>query len=139
MYSDENLNILYEDYKCKSNHYLQWTGADYISTSYLVCQDCKQTCLNDPNRAIRWHCSKCNEYFCQKCRPISMYFQCPNYHTFTINNASANLNYSNFTCDRCYAVDSDVKNIFIDKICNVTFCKNCVSDKESFIYYVRED
>ena len=140
MYSDENLTILYENYKCKKNHDLKWTGATHINSEFActLCNE-KSNLLFDDVCAIRWECSKCNEFYCQKCLPISKYYKCPNYHSYNANDASNNINYSSFTCDFCSKKDYDLKNIYMDKTCNVTFCKNCIADKDSFIYFVRED
>lgn len=137
MYSDENLNILYEGNKCKKNHNLKWTGGDYVNDFHLNCAECENNSFNKSYYEIRWVCNECNEYYCQRCRPILKYFQCPNNHLFVLN--IDKFIYLSYTCDSCFETKDDIQNIFIDKICNVTFCRNCIPDKEAFIYHVRED
>jgi len=48
MYTDENLNFLYEENKCKNNHDLKWTGQLFLDTHNISCSACKQLSLMTP-------------------------------------------------------------------------------------------
>ena len=124
--SDIIERIYKENYRCKNDHNVEWSGSKYVFSNNLSCDKCgKSSQLSNP---IRWFCPQCKTYFCSLCYIIIADKLCPKKHKYKfIKQSSADLS-ANFTCDKCYKSLKTMDGVLYDNECNVTLCPNCFYD-----------
>ena len=112
-----------DNYLCKKNHNLKWTGGQYVFSSDLTCDKCgKPSSLKHP---IRWKCSECNVYFCSKCYELILDKICPQKHRYKFTKDGLSEVSERYTCDQCYEYLPSKDSVLYDKDCNITLCPKC--------------
>ena len=120
-----NHNNPYEFYSCNYGHSLQWCGNNlYTSTK---CCTCKKNYLDNQKSVIRWRCKTCITEYCQACIKILKCKRCPVNHEYKRGSIKK---YSCFVCDICLCKVSNLESIWMDEICNLGFCTECIGVTE---------
>jgi len=122
----------YEFYSCDLGHSLLWCGNNLNSTN--KCKTCKKNYSDNKQSVIRWKCNTCNHHYCQACIKILKCRRCPVNHEYKKTNVKK---YSYFVCDICLNHVENSKSVWMDDICNLGFCEECIGDSENlddFVY-----
>ena len=115
----------YEFYTCDYGHCLQWCG-DNLKSSNKCCK-CKKNYFDNEYSVIRWRCILCRYEYCQGCTKILKCKRCPINHEYKI---SCVKKYCTLVCDICFSKVTNIEKAWMDEICNISFCKDCVGDME---------
>ena len=119
-------NIYKDNYRCKKDHNVKWSGSKYVFSNELSCDKCGK--VSELKNPIRWYCSECNTYFCSLCYILIADKLCPVKHKYKfIKEGSFELS-ANYTCDKCYESLPTKEGVLYDKECNITLCPNCFYD-----------
>ena len=112
-----------DNFICKNNHSINWTGTQYLHSENLKCDKCGVICSY--SQPVRWSCEKCQFYYCAFCLNLIADKYCPKRHKLKFSNSSTVDYFSTFTCDVCFKKLNTKDGILYDKDCNLTICPYC--------------
>lgn len=115
----------YESYTCDYGHSLQWFGNNLYSAE--KCFTCKNNYNTNKKSVIRWNCKTCKLFFCQSCIKILKCKRCPVNHEYKKRDVKK---YSYFVCDICFNQAPNSVIVWLDEICNLGFCTDCIGETE---------
>ena len=124
----DNNNNEYKNYKCNCNEnstVLKWTCSDKIY-DYDLCKKCKLNFNLNTKCVIRWQCPICNGFYCSNCFKLLVNNFCPLNHELLCREEMNHEGENTVVCDICARTITGVEDDFLDEVCDMIFCKNCV-------------